>query len=129
MKRAGKIARLTLGLLLIIFGIHGFTGFMGERVLPLEAVAALECLSAMGYVIPFLSGLAILSGILLLANILVPVVISIATTLVVSVLLFHLMLHPRGILFAIIALAAAIVVIIEHKDGFRSILHTHRTTE
>ncbi len=129
MKRAGKIARLTLGLLLIIFGLHGFTGFMGERILPLEAVSALECLSAIGYIIPFLSGLAILSGVMLVANILVPVVISIATTLVVAVLLFHLTLHPRGILFAIIAIAAAIVVIIDHKEGFRSILYSDRSEE
>jgi putative oxidoreductase len=129
MKRAGKIARLTLGLLLIIFGIHGFTGIMGERILPYEALSALECLSAMGYVIPFLSGLAVVSGALLLGNILVPVVIAVATTLVTAVLLFHLMLHPRGMLFALIAMVAAILVIIDHKDVFAAILFDHRTDE
>ncbi len=121
MERVGKVSRLTTGLLLIIFGIQGFTGFMGERVLPVEAVRALECLEMLRFVIPLLSTLAVLTGALLLANLFVPVAISIAIVLIISTLLFHLSFHPKGILFAAIGFIASILVVIDHAKAFAAI--------
>jgi hypothetical protein len=127
MIKAGKVARLTLGLLLLLFGIHGLTGFMGERILPFEAVDALNHMQAVGFIIPFLSILAALTGILLLSNLLVPIGVSIGFVLIVAVMIFHIQYHPRGIMFAIIALMAAIVVIYDHRDHFLSIARRDET--
>jgi putative oxidoreductase len=127
MIKVGKVARLTLGLLLLLFGIHGLTGFMGERMLPLDASEALNHLQEVGFILPFLSILAVISGILMLTNVLVPIGVAIGLILIVAVIIFHIQYHLRGIMFAAIAFIAAIVVIYDYKDLLKGIARRDET--
>ncbi len=122
MLKAGKIARLTLGLLLLIFGINGFTGFMGERVLPEPALYAFGLVNDLSFLIPFLSVTAILTGIMLLADLLIPVAVSLALAQIAGVITFHLIYYPKGIMFAVLGFVAAVVVIYDYKKSFKRIL-------
>lgn len=121
MNRVGKISRLTLGLLLVIFGINGFTGFMGDRILPTDALRIIEEIDNMVFVIPFMSTMAIISGMMLLINILIPVAVTISVMLMIPVLLYHLLYHPRGSMFVIIGVVAVILVIIDYRLFFKGI--------
>jgi putative oxidoreductase len=129
MKRAGKIARLTLGLLLIIFGIHGFTGFMGERIVPYEAGMALQCLDSLGFLFPMLSLLAVLTGTLLVANLFVPIAVTTAIVMIIGVIVFHLKFYPGGIMFAAIGFVAAVVVVWDSSGTFRMVMHRAEENE
>jgi len=129
MKRAGKIARLTLGLLLIIFGIHGLTGFMGDRIVPYDASMALQCLDSLVFLFPMLSILAVLTGTLLVANLLVPIAAILALVMIIGIMIFHLMYYPGGIMFAAIAFVGAIVVVWDHAGAFRLVMHRREEAE
>jgi putative oxidoreductase len=122
MEKAGKIARLTLGLLMIIFGINAFTGFMGERILPEIAGIAIRLIESLAFVKPLMASLAILSGLMLLADLLVPVAVTVALILIIAVLSFHVMYHPRGMMYAVLAFLAAIAVVYDYRREFRQML-------
>lgn len=125
----GKVARLTLGLLLVIFGLQGLTGFMGERMLPEMAREALIMIENLRFVQLYISVLTIISGIMLLIDKLVPVAASIALVIVVSAILFHVMFHPKGIMFALLGLVACGVLIYDYRKEFRSIISRDKRVE
>ncbi len=126
MTKVGKIARLTLGLLLLIFGLNGLLAFMGERILPPDAEVALQMIDNLIIIRPLMSSFAILTGIMLLADILVPVALSVALIMIVSAIMYHMFFYPKGSMFAFLGLIAAIVVIYDYRQVFRRIIHEQK---
>ena len=117
----GKVARLTLGLLFVLFGLQGLTGFMGERMLPEIANNAIEMIDGLLFVRPFLALLTILTGILLLADRLVPVAAGVGFVIILAAIIYHVVFHPKGIMFALLGLIAWGVLIYDYRREFRMI--------
>jgi hypothetical protein len=120
--RIAKIARITLGLILIVFGIHSFTGFLGGRVLSEEADAFLNCLESGRFVFPLLAIYAIVTGGLLIAEFGAPIAAVVSLLLVIAAVCFYVFFDFRGGLFAYISLVANIILFFEYKIVYRKIL-------
>ena len=61
-----KIVRILLGIILIVFGLNKFIGFIPLPDLPEKAGAFMGSLGDTGYVLPFVGTLEIAIGVLLL---------------------------------------------------------------
>lgn len=120
--RIAKIARITLGLILIVFGIHSFTGFLGVRALSEEADAFLNCLEAGRFVFPLLAIYAIIIGGLLIAEFGAPIAAVVSLFLVIAAVCYYVLFDFRGGLFAYISLAANIILFFEYKIVYRQIM-------
>ncbi|WP_437682057.1 hypothetical protein [Sorangium sp. So ce131] len=90
------VARVLLGLMLFVFGLNGFLGFIPPPAVPERAAAFLEALTATGYMVPLIKGVEVAAGALLLANRFVPLALVLVAPNVVNIVLFHLVLAPGG---------------------------------
>ena len=94
-KRLITVARVLLGLTLVVFGAHGLFPFLPERpAQPKEAEAFLKAMTNTGYLTELLCVTLAACGALLLANRLVPLALVCLAPVSVNILCFHLVLAP-----------------------------------
>ena len=96
MKIAYLIARNLLGLIFLVFGLNGFFHFLPQPPPPPEGMKFLSVLGASHFMVPVFL-LQTLGGTLLLANRFVPIALVLLGPVVVSILLYHSLLDPKGI--------------------------------
>jgi putative oxidoreductase len=97
MKLASIIARYLIALVFIVFGLNGFLHFLPMKPPSSEtAIQYFTALSASHY-LWFVFGLQMISGALFLFRRTVPLALTLAAPLIVNILLFHLLMDPRGI--------------------------------
>jgi hypothetical protein len=121
MKIAFTIARYLLGLMFTVFGFNGFLHFipLGLPSNPL-ALQYMIVMSTSHYfvLVYFFQALA---GLLLLANRFVPLAIAILAPILVNILLYHVLMDPRGALPGAFATLIWVVVYWGHRANFRGI--------
>lgn len=88
--------RIILGLILIIFGINKFVGFMPMPELPEVAASFMGALSKSGYMFPLIGSVEVIVGLLLVLNKWVPFALILLAPVAVNMILFHLNLAPGG---------------------------------
>ena len=93
-----KATRVFLGVILTIFGLNGFLGFLPLPPLEGAALDFVGALAATGYLLPLIKLTEITCGVLLLTNRYVPLALAILTPVLVNVLAFHCFLAPSGLL-------------------------------
>ena len=93
-----KATRAFLGVILTIFGLNGFLGFLPLPPLEGAALDFVGALAATGYLLPLIKLTEITCGVLLLTNRYVPLALAILTPVLVNVLAFHCFLAPSGLL-------------------------------
>jgi len=96
MKIAYLIARNLLGLMFLVFGLNGFFHFLPQPPPPAEGMKFLSALGAAHFMVPVYL-LQFLGGALLLLNRFVPVALVLLGPVIVSILLYHGLLDPKGI--------------------------------
>ena len=96
-----KTTRVFLGVILTIFGLNGFLGFLPLPPLEGAALDFVGALAATGYFLPLVKLTEITCGVLLLANRYVPLALAILTPVLVNILAFHYFLAPSGLLVPI----------------------------
>lgn len=90
-----RISRITLGLILLVFGLNHFFGnFMG---IPMPAQAQGVLLS-MGYWLTFVKVFEVLAGLALLSNRLVPLALLILSPISLNIMVFHVLFDMMGAL-------------------------------
>jgi putative oxidoreductase len=123
------IARVLLGLPLVVFGLNGFLNFIPqpETPLPEKAAAFAGALAASGYMMPLI-GLTLLSvGVLLLLNRFVPLALVLFAPFIVNSLAFHLFLEPGGLVIASVFLALELYLAWAYRHAYAPLL-TARST-
>jgi putative oxidoreductase len=85
MERIQTIARITLGLILIVFGANGFGNFL-DLDMPSQAAQVYE---SIGYLVMYVKMFEILIGLALVFNVFVPLALIILTPISLNILLFH----------------------------------------
>lgn len=97
MKIVALIARILLGLLFLVFGLNGFFHFLPPQPQPTGLAGQFAgALFLSHYLVPVLL-LQIIGGALLLANRFVPLALVLLGPVLVNILLFHLLMAPKGI--------------------------------
>lgn len=94
-------ARITLGLLFVIFGCNGFVAFLPAP--PLQGLAGqfLYTLSASHYGL-VVSGFQVVGGLFLVVNRFVSLAIAVLAPVIVNILCFHIFMMPSGLPLAVL---------------------------
>ena len=120
MKVAALIARNLLGLMFVIFGLNGFLHFIHQ---PPPSGLALQfgtALYAAHYWEPVFA-LQLLGGLILLSNRYVPIGLVLLGPVIVNILLYHILMDPKGIPPGLVALLLWLVVFYSVRSAFAGI--------
>lgn len=107
------IARVLLGLILLVMGLNGFFYFIPAPDTPMPAAAMdfAMALDKSGYMNQLVSGTQVVVGVLLLLNIFVPLALAIIAPIVINIVAFHVFLSyamiAPGIVVAILEIYLA----------------------
>ena len=101
MRIVALIARLLLGLVFLVFGLNGFLHFIKTPPLPPGLAGQfVDALMKSHYMAP-VAALQVLGGALLLIGRYVPLGLTLLGPVIVNILLFHLLMEPKGLPIAI----------------------------
>ena len=116
------ILRIILGVILLIFGLNTFIQFMPMPEPPEGAGKLLWAFAKSGYIFPMIGVVKIVVGLLLLINRYVALALLLLAPFSVNIILFHLVLDPKGIAAALIVTALNIYLLFAYKDKYNSVL-------
>lgn len=115
------IARILLGLPLVIFGLNGFFNFlpMPEVTLPQRAGEFVGALMSSGYMMPLIGITQLVVGALLLVNRFVPLALALFTPFIVNAVAFHVFLSGEGLGMACVFFALTLYLAWVYRAAYR----------
>lgn len=116
-----KIIRIVLGLMLVLFGLNKFLGFIPLPELPSQASSFMDSLGKTGYVLKIVGVLEILIGALLLLKKWVPFALVLLAPISINIVLFHLFLDVVGIGGALLVFVLNGMLIYKHWPSYKSL--------
>lgn len=120
-KKVSTTARILLGLMLIVFGLNKFLMFIPMEPANENAGMVFGSLLIMG-VLPIVAILEIIGGIMLLINKKVALTLIILAPIAFNAVLFHATLDLPGIGGSLLFLVLTIILMVDHKEQYKSIL-------
>ncbi|GGB86811.1 hypothetical protein GCM10007424_28600 [Flavobacterium suaedae] len=114
-----KIARILLGLALILFGINKFYSFIPMPQPPQDAAEFLGSLAETGYFMTFVAVLEIIIGLMLLFKLWVPFALLLLLPISINIVLFHLFLDLPSISAGLILAILNVVLLYKHKQKYK----------
>jgi uncharacterized membrane protein YphA (DoxX/SURF4 family) len=121
MKIVILIARLSLGLICVVFGLNGFLEFSQHGTYADRLSGTVYWCAFLSHYYWAVAAVQIISGVLLLVNRFVPLALVLLGPVIVNILLFHLFLSPAGIGLAIVATILWFIVFYGHRQYFAKI--------
>ncbi len=122
MKTTKIIARVLLGLMLLVFGLNGFLQFMPMPEMSAEAGELMGALAKAGYFFPIIAIVEIVVGALLLINKYTAIALIVLFPIMLNALLFHLFLDLAGIGAAALAITLNVFLFITNMDKYKELL-------
>ncbi|MCA9648312.1 MAG: DoxX family protein [Myxococcales bacterium] len=119
------VARTLLGLVVFVFGLNGFLGFIPQPPLSEDAGAFMGALAATGYMFPLIKGTEVVAGLLLLSGRFVPLALVLLAPVLVNITLFHVVLAPVNMGLVVVLLALELYLAWGYRDAFRGVLQAH----
>ena len=118
------VARLLMGLPLIVFGLNGFFNFIPQPTTPLPegAAAFAEALMKSGYMMQLIGGTQLIVGVLLVLNRFVPLALALFAPFMVNSIAFHLRLEHSGLPMAAIFLVLEVYLAWTYRNAYRPML-------
>jgi uncharacterized membrane protein YphA (DoxX/SURF4 family) len=119
-----KIARIALGLMLLVFGANKFFQFIPLGEIDDETTRKfLFSLESTGYVFQFVGIMEIGIGTMLLLKKWVPFALIILFPITLNILLSHLMFIIPGISIAILIMLFNIILIYKYREKYKSLFN------
>lgn len=118
-----KIVRILLGVILVVFGLNNFIGFIPLPDLPEKAGAFMSSLGDTGYVLPFLGAMEIAIGALLLLKKWIAFALIVLVPISLNILLFHLFLDIPGVSLAFVITILNGILIYKHWPQYKSLFY------
>jgi len=122
MKTTIIIARVLLGLILLVFGLNNFLQFLPMPEMSAEAGEFMGALAKAGYFFPIIAIVEIIIGVLLLINKYTVLALVVLFPILLNAFLFHLFLDIGGIGIAALANILNIFLFITNKQKYSEIL-------
>ena len=110
------------GLMLIVFGSNKFFGFLSMSPPAAEMGAFLGALFATGYLFKIVAIVEIVAGLAFVLNKYVALMAVVLMPVMLNAFLAHLFLDPSGIGGSALIVLFIIIIMIGHKDRYRTIL-------
>ena len=122
MKIVFVIARYLLGLMFTVFGLNGFLNFIHQP--PPTNPLAIQFFVAIStsHFAAFFFAMQVIGGLLLLSGLFVPLALTVLAAELYNILAFHLTLAPATIAPAIVACVLWVLVFLQYRNSFKSIL-------
>lgn len=121
MKIAALIARILLGLLFSVFGLNGFLHFIPTGPLPTGLAGQFGGALMQSHYFVVVSALQLAGGVLLLLNRFVPLALTLLGPVIVNILLYHLLMDPKGIGPAVVVTVLWAIVAMRVRKYFSGI--------
>lgn len=121
-KNIYNIARILLGIMLVVFGANKFLNFMPQPTLPESALNFMMALVSSGYIMVIVGVIEIAAGILILSNRWTNLALVILFPISLNAVLFHLFLDPAGMGGAVVLITLNVYLLFANKITFRPIL-------
>jgi uncharacterized membrane protein YphA (DoxX/SURF4 family) len=118
MKIAALIARILLGLVFFVSGLNGFLNFMPMGPMPTGLAGQYIGALAQSHYIYFVAALQVAGGVLLLVGRYVPLGLTLLGPVIVNILLFHLLMDPKGLPMACLVTVLWGIVAYYHRQYF-----------
>jgi uncharacterized membrane protein YphA (DoxX/SURF4 family) len=118
------IARILLGLALVVFGLNLFLNFIPQpkTQMPEEVTAFVGALMKSGYMMPLIGVTQLVVGVLLLLNRFVPLALALLAPFIVNSIAFHVFLERSGLPMALVFLAFELYLAWAYRNAFRPML-------
>lgn len=113
--------RIFFGLMMLIFGINKFAGFLPMPTIPGDGGTLMGIYATSGFM-TLIGILEILIGIALIAGKYVPLAITFAVAIMFNAAVFHALHDVAGIGGAAVGLVLSLVLVYAYKDRFSSLL-------
>lgn len=121
MKIAALIARILLGLLFSVFGLNGFLHFIPMGPLPTGLQGQFVTVMMQSHYFVVVSAFQLAGGLLLLLNRFVPLALTLLAPVLVNILVYHLLLDPKGIGLGVVATVLWVIVAMRVRKYFAGI--------
>lgn len=118
MKIAALIARILLGLIFFVFGLNGFLHFIPMGPMPTGLAGQHIGALVQSHYIYFVAALQVAGGALLLVGRYVPLGLTLLGPVIVNILLFHLLMDPKGLPMACVVTILWAIVAYYHRQYF-----------
>lgn len=124
------IARLLMGLPLVLFGLNGFLNFIPPPSTPLpeKAMAFAGALANTGYMMQLIAITQLVVGVMLLVNRFVPLALALLAPFIVNSVAFHLFLERSGLPMACVFLALELYLAWAYRHAYRPMLAARVST-
>lgn len=118
------IARILMGLPLIVFGLNGYFNFIPPppTSLPAGAAAFAGALVSTGYMMQLIGTTQLIVGVLLVSNRFVPLALALFAPFIVNSIAFHAVLEPSGLIMAGVFLALELYLAWKYRKAYAPML-------
>jgi hypothetical protein len=123
------VARILLGLPLLVFGLNGFLNFIPPPSTPMPegAAAFAGALMATGYMMQLIACTLLTVGFLLVINRFVPLALVLFAPFIVNSIAFHVFLERSGLVIAGVFLALELYLAWVYRAAYRPLLTAKAT--
>jgi putative oxidoreductase len=104
------IARILMGLIFFVFGLNGFFNFIPAPPLPAGLAGQWVGVLMQSHYVLFVAAVQVIGGTLLLVNRYVPLALVLLGPVIVNILLYHILMDPKGIVPGIVVTIAWAIV-------------------
>jgi uncharacterized membrane protein YphA (DoxX/SURF4 family) len=118
MKIVALIARILLGLIFFVFGLNGFLHFIPMGQMPTGLAGQYIGALMQSHYIYFVAALQVAGGVLLLVGRYVPLGLTILGPVIVNILLYHLLMDPKGLPMAFVVTVLWGIVAFRNRQYF-----------
>lgn len=122
MNKVILVARYLLALMLLVFGLNKFLGFMGMPPVPDPAGAYLAAIQSTGVIFPLLGVIYIATAVALVADKFAPLMLLILTPVTVNILIFHASLAPGGIGPGLVLAVLNAICLFGYRSAYQPLL-------
>jgi hypothetical protein len=118
------IARILMGLPLIIFGLNMFLNFIPQPKTPMSegAMAFAGALFKSGYMMQLIGTTQLIVGTMLVSNRFVPLALALFAPFIVNSIAFHVFLEHSGLPMAAVFLALELYLAWSYRQAYRTML-------
>jgi hypothetical protein len=118
------IARILMGLPLLVFGLNMFLNFIPQPKTPMAegAMAFAGALFKSGYMMPLIGTTQLIVGAMLVSNCFVPLALALFAPFIVNSIAFHVFLEHSGLPMSAIFLALELYLTWAYRHAYRPML-------
>ena len=122
MKKFNLVLQILLGLMLLVFGLNKFFGFLPSPVMVGPAGNFAAALAATGYMMKMVAVVEVLVGALLLLRKFVPLSLVLLVPISVNIVAFHLFLDLPGVGGAALVAFLNLYLLIVNRSSYKGML-------